>query len=319
MMQEDDGWQAAMRSGNFSRAWAISDRTLRAREANTHHHLPRHFQRIWTGAPLEGRVLIRCYHGLGDTLQFSRYVPLVQQTAAVTTLWVQPALIEFLDPVFSGVRLLPLHDGTPSIEYDVDIEIMELAHAFRTTLETIPRPLWHDRRERVRPAGPPRIGLVWTSGNWDPSRNIPFELLHELLQCDVHWILLQEGATATERRHFDCTAPINTISTLAETMRSCDLVITVDTMAAHLAGSLDVATWTLLRDVADWRWMTDRSDSPWYPSMRLYRQRWGDWRPVLHEVAERLNTIATTRFAADRPAPIASPAQPRGAENMGEL
>lgn len=96
MMQADDGWHDAMRSGDFSRAWSISDRAIRARVAHPQAHLPRHFQSIWNGAPLEGRVLIRCDHGLGDTLQFSRYVPLVQRTASATTLWVPPALIEVL-------------------------------------------------------------------------------------------------------------------------------------------------------------------------------------------------------------------------------
>ena len=181
---------------------------------------------------------------------------------------------------------------------------IELPHAFRTTVDTIPPPLLDMAHQRMPGDGRARVGLVWTSGNWDPERNVPFEVLQELLQCDVHWILLQDGATSAERRLFDCTAPIETISTLAEAMRSCDLVITVDTMAAHLAGSLGVPTWTLLRHRADWRWLSDRCDSPWYPTMRLYRQpAHGSWIRVLREVTSDLNAIATTDWR-DRPAAI---------------
>lgn len=280
-----------MRAGDFGRAWAISDRAIRARNGKRLDHLPRHFQNIWNGAPLEGRVLIRCYHGLGDTLQFARYVPLVQRTVVETTLWVQPSLIDVLRRPLAGVRLLPLHDGTPTVDFDVDIEIMELAHAFRTTLETVPRPLLLDTPRFTPADGAPRVGLVWTSGTWDGGRDLPFALLHEMLQCDVCWILLQQGATPDERHHFHHTPPIDTISTLAEAMRSCDLVITVDTMAAHLAGSLGVPTWTLLRHVADWRWMSGRPDSPWYPTMRLYRQPASSaWPAVLTEVIADLRS-----------------------------
>src|SRR3954451_4525345 len=130
-----------MLSGEFVRAWEISDRVLRARAGQTCWHWPRHEQYIWNGTSIVGqRVLIRCYHGLGDTLQFVRYLPLLEQVAREVAVWVQPSLIPLLRSMKSRASWLPLNDGAPEWTYDVDLEIMELAHVFRSTAETIPRP-----------------------------------------------------------------------------------------------------------------------------------------------------------------------------------
>src|SRR3712207_6559067 len=128
-----------MRRGEFEAAWALSDAVLRARAGVPCWHLPRHLQYIWDGTPLAGkRVLVRCYHGLGDTIQFIRYVPLVSAIAAEVIVWAQPALIPILRTVRGIGRLLPLHTGAPAVEYDLDVEVMELPHVFRTTLATLP-------------------------------------------------------------------------------------------------------------------------------------------------------------------------------------
>jgi hypothetical protein len=245
-------WFAHMRRGDFPAAWAISDGIVRTHARRW--DIPRHEQLIWDGTPLDGRrVLIRCYHGLGDTIQFARFIPLVERIASHVTVWVQPSLIPLLRTMNTHAELLPLHDGTPEAGYDVDVEIMELAHVFRVTPETIPRPPYLF----VEPAGIPRggIGIVWRAGEWDPNRSVPVELFDGI------------PFVSLDRTNPDADTPLKT----ARLMRALDLVITVDTMTAHLAGALGVPVWTLLPRQCDWRWMDDRGDSPWYPSMRLFR------------------------------------------------
>jgi hypothetical protein len=132
-------WMRHMRRGDFAGAWEISDAVLRLRAGLACGHLPRHFQRVWDGEPLAGkRVLIRCYHGLGDTIQFIRYAPLVKQSAARVSVWAHPALLGLLRSVRGIDELLPLHAGEPEIARDVDVEVMELPHVFRSTVQTLP-------------------------------------------------------------------------------------------------------------------------------------------------------------------------------------
>src|SRR5215203_5828143 len=139
---EDDEWMAAMRRGDFARAWEISDGVLRERKASGGGgwDLPRHEQNIWNGASLVGkRVLIRCYHGLGDTIQFIRFAAPLRASAREVLVWAQPALLPLIATAAGVDRVLPLHDGTPDVAYDVDIEVMELPHALRVTQHAVPR------------------------------------------------------------------------------------------------------------------------------------------------------------------------------------
>jgi hypothetical protein len=123
-------WKVSMQRGAFEAAWGISDAVLRARAGVPCGHWPRHLQYIWDGTPLAGkRVLVRCYHGLGDTIQFIRYVPLIKEIAREVMVWAQPALLPLLRTLRGIDLLLPLHDGTPDVEYDVDVESMELPKA----------------------------------------------------------------------------------------------------------------------------------------------------------------------------------------------
>src|SRR5947209_4128878 len=133
-------WMAAMRMHDFARAWSINRRDLARRVAASgpKHEGPRHLQHIWHGEPLEGaRVLVRCYHGLGDTLQFVRFAKPLRRIAREVIVWVQPELLHLAAGARGVDRVLPLHDGKPDVEYDVDIEIMELAFALRATRELI--------------------------------------------------------------------------------------------------------------------------------------------------------------------------------------
>src|SRR3954471_4057827 len=122
-----DPWACHMPRGEFEPAWANSDGVLEWRRGLTSCHLPRHEQWIWDGTPLHGRrVLIRCYHGLGDTVQFIRYAPFVRVLAREVIVWAQPALIPLLRGMAGIDQLLPLHNGAPGVTYDVDVESMEL-------------------------------------------------------------------------------------------------------------------------------------------------------------------------------------------------
>jgi hypothetical protein len=290
----EDAWMACMRRGDFARAWDISDRVLESRRKTSCWHLPRHEQYIWDGTPFDDRdVLVRCYHGLGDTLQFARYLPALRARARRVALWVQAPLIPLVGTIEPAVALAPLHDGDPGTPHDIDVEIMELPYAFRTTLDTLPRavPYIHVERARLPAATGPRVGLVWRAGDWAEHRSIPFARLAPLVALPVSWYVLQGWPGLAERpAGFGVVAGEHDLHELACVMRALDLVITVDSLAAHLAGALGVPVWTLLHAGCDWRWMVDRDDSPWYPTMRLFRQRReGDWDDVVARVARALH------------------------------
>jgi hypothetical protein len=238
---------------------------------------------------------VRCYHGLGDTIQFIRYAPLLRQRAAEVVVWAQPALLPILRSVNGVDRWLPLHDGDPGVEYDMDIELMELPHLFRTTLATVPREVPYLRVDPMvlAPSRCPTVGIVWRAGDWAGHRSIPFSSLKPLLDAPVTWYVLQ-GAPGIDDRPpgFGIAAGTHDLLELARVMSSLDLVITVDSMTAHLAGALARPVWTLLARDADWRWMEGRDDSPWYPTMRLFRQREGRrWDDVVRRAREELNRV----------------------------
>jgi hypothetical protein len=289
-MNEGDKWIEVMRRGDFAAAWEISDRLLRKRRAEAQPQLPRWQQSIWDGSALAGkRVLVRCYHGLGDTIQFIRYAALLKQIAAEVIVWVQPSLLPLLRSVKGIDRLLPLHDGVPDVEYDVDVELSELAYVFRTTLESVPAevPYLFVEPAEIVSDERLRVGLIWQSGDWDERRSVPFSQVRRLREVrGVEWHVLQREALGAgwDSELGMISGGDNPLDD-ARVMRALDLVISVDTMTAHLAGALGVKTWTLLPDDADWRWMLDRHDSPWYPTMRLFRQPApGRWDLVIDEV-----------------------------------
>jgi hypothetical protein len=283
-----------MRRGEFEAAWEISDAVLRS-EARMHCRLlPRHLQQIWDGSELTGkRVLIRCYHGLGDTIQFIRYAPLVQSIAAQVIVAVQPELIPLLRTMRDIDRLLTLDAADAEAGYDVDVEVMELPHVFHTSLHTIPAdiPYLHVDPAALRREKQIAVGIVWAAGDWDTRRSIPFSELAPLAGIpgiELH-VLQREPALAERTHGFGVLSGTDDLLATARLVRALDLVISVDTMAAHLAGALGVPVWNLLHADADWRWMEKRNDSPWYPTMRLFRQeKSGEWEPVITAVAAEL-------------------------------
>jgi hypothetical protein len=290
-------WSKHMRAGDFEAGWRISDCHLSRQDASCP-EVPRHHRPVWDGTPLAGRrVLIRCYHGFGDTIQYLRFLPLAKAVASAVILFIQPQLIPLLDALQGRVDLvLPLHEGDTEAEYDVDVEIMELAHVFRVSAATIPAevpylqvpPAGMRKRERLG------VGLVWRAGAWDPRRSIPFCRLRPLFDLQaIDWFTCQQDLRPWEEEGLTARRINQDLAGLASALRDLDLVVTVDTMVAHLAGALGLPVWTLLHADADWRWMLDREDSPWYPTMRLFRQNSpGDWEPVIRRVCAELEAIS---------------------------
>src|SRR3954447_16308036 len=136
----DGDWVAAMRAGDFERAWSITDRDVTAFPlgGDDKHKGPRHQQRIWRGEQLRNRrVLVRCYHGLGDTIQFARFLPPLAERVRELTVWCQPELLPLIERLDGVDRAIPLHDGAPDTDFEVDIEIMEIPHALRAGRDLI--------------------------------------------------------------------------------------------------------------------------------------------------------------------------------------
>jgi hypothetical protein len=297
-------WTRLMRRGDFEGAWRISDALMAARGGAPVDHLPRHQQPVWDGTPLAGkRVLIRCYHGLGDTLQFIRYAPMLRAVAAGVDVWAQPELVPLLRTADGIDRLIPLHDGPPPEGYDAHVEVMELPHVFRTTERTVPGrvPYVHVAAARLPPSERLAVGLVWQAGDWDDRRSIPVSLLQPLRfipGVDLH--VLQRGPALQERpAGFGVDAGSEDVLETARMMRALDVVVTVDSMPAHLAGALGVRTWTLLHSDCDWRWRDEGDRTPWYPTMRLFRQqRMGEWEPVIDRLAAQLRRVAAHKARA---------------------
>lgn len=295
-------WSAAMRRGDYAQAWHQTDRIELARRERQRRpgfeRGPQHLR--WDGSPFKGRsVLVWCEHGLGDTLQFIRFVPPLCALAREVHLMVQPPLVRLLS---GAPGLGTVHDGwadRPLPAYEVEIEVMELAYAFRPSTDTLPPPY----RDLQLPAHPPfeapagsrNVGLLWSASDWDTTRSLPLAALRPLTEVPgLRFFSLQQGEAAQDPRVVQmgivALSPRTAeIGAAAAAMRALDLIITVDGMAAHLAGSLGRPTWVLLKHDADWRWMTDREDSPWYPGMRLFRQaEAGDWDGVVSRVRQAL-------------------------------
>ena len=291
-------WMRHMRRGDFVKAWEVSDQVLRGRAGQTCDAWPRHFQWVWNGEPLDGkRVLIRCYHGLGDTIQFIRYAPMVRQIARRVIVWAQPELLRLLSTGEGIDELLPLHDGAPEANFDVDIEVMELPHVFRSTLDTLPSrvPYLHVIPAQLARDENLRVGIIWKCGDWAPERSIPVELLLPLGNIPgITILVLQIGSGLRERpAKFGIVSSSEDIYRTARTIAALDLVISIDSMPAHLAGALGVPVWTLLQAQADWRWMDEGEQSAWYPTMHLFRQEdAGDWQGVIKRVAAELRLLA---------------------------
>jgi hypothetical protein len=312
-----------MRAGDFAAAWTVADRDLArlCREGPPKHEGPRHLQRIWRGEQLAGKsVLVRCYHGLGDTIQFARFLPALKEIAREVTVWCQPPLVGLIAGVSGVDRVIALHDGTPEATFDVDIEIMELPHALRAGRDLIAMRSSYLTSVHPRSApsreGPYAIGLVWRVGDWDKRREVPASALRHLALSGIRLFSLQRDAPASDIAGIgavDISTP--EVEVLASHLQKLDLVISVDTMVAHLAAALGRETWIMLHADCDWRWPATGSRTYWYPHARLFRQHTlGDWRSVIAELRAALQTRArASTTAPGHPAPSAPAGASRAA------
>jgi hypothetical protein len=266
----------------------------------------------WRGEPLSGKtVLLHSEQGLGDTLQFIRYAPLVKRLGAVVLAGCQRPLKNLLARSPGIDRLIG--DGHELPPFDFYAPLLTLPRTFRTTLDTIPNCVpyvfadptliaeWHEKLADVRGY---RVGINWHGrvGQLESrKRDVPLSCFARLAELPgVRLISLQKGNRAelagqarsaiVEFRDID--EAHGAFMDTAAIMMNLDLVITSDTSVAHLAGALGVPVWVALPFVPDWRWLLDRSDSPWYPTMRLFRQKsLGDWAGVFEDIRKELQHV----------------------------
>ncbi len=297
-------WQARMLDGELEGAWRESD-AIRARGAVDPH-------RFWDGRSLEGRrVIVRCLHGFGDTIQMLRYLPGLLTMTAGVILEVPPRLLDLVQalPLARDSRLEVLTweqtERLRVVEWDAQIEVTELAYIFRTRTNDLPIATAYVRlpESEVRRAAEKmglserlRVGVVWTAGSWNQERAVDPALLRPLLECRAEFWSLVKRSHHQEEVDAEIEAKLHDAETVGEgvlpmaaVIANLDLVLTTDTLAAHLAGAMGKPVWVLLCHAADWRWMSDPERSPWYPSMRLFRQSAaGAWGPVLCAVERAL-------------------------------
>jgi tetratricopeptide (TPR) repeat protein len=297
-----------MLTGNFEAGWA--GREARWRMPALSARYPEISQPMWLGAePIAGKtLLVYSDEGIGDTIQFSRYVPMVAARGARVILVVEDAVHPLLSGL-SGVTQCVPKSAAALPSFDLHCPNSSLPLAFATRLDTIPAgksylpapaagrvQAWE---ERLGPHDRLRIGLVW-SGNPkhhnDRNRSIPLRMLARILDVDATFVSLQKDpkpddrAALLERSEIiDLTADLTDFAETAALASCLDLVITVDTSVAHLAAAIGRPTWILLPYTPDYRWLLDRDDSPWYPTVRLFRQdATRDYASVIERVRSAL-------------------------------
>lgn len=306
---------AWLQAGDYARGWAEYEWRWR-RPSSSDRPLKRP---TWDGGPLSGQtILLSCEQGLGDAIQFVRYAPLVQQRGGRVVLEC-PGLLAALFERVAGLNRVVI-EGQPLPPFAVQAPLLSLPHLLGTTLDSVPAMVpylsadpalvdtWRSRLEAQKGF---KVGICW-QGNpyhkWDRYRSVPLEHFGVLAAVPaVRLVALQRefGREQIVRRrqqfplsdHGDILGEppacwLDTASLLA----NLDLVVTVDTAVAHLAGALGKPVWIALSaSFVDWRWLRDRDDSPWYPTARLFRQeKLGDWRPVFQRIARELEGVASS-------------------------
>jgi tetratricopeptide (TPR) repeat protein len=288
-----------LRTGNFDEGWLEYEWRFAVARYNRNFDRP-----LWSGEPLAGRrILIHAEQGFGDTLQFVRYIPSVLEHGGTVVLEVQAPLVRLVRSIAGVSQTLAAGDPLPT--FDCHCPLLSLPRIFKTTLATIPNAVPYlsapaeasvSWAERIASAAGLKVGIVWagtTAGAIDlPSLQPLWEL------AGVSWFSLQVGDQPGEKSLFDkfkiadLSEWLTDFAETAAVVSQLDLVITVDTSVAHLAGALGRPTWVLLGDPPEWRWLLARRDSPWYPTAQLFRQtKTGDWHGVAREVAAAVAQI----------------------------
>ena len=272
-------------------------------------------QAVWLGAEdIAGKTLfIHWEQGLGDTIQFCRYAELAQARGAKVVLSVQQPLVELLKALSPTIRIIG--PGEVPADFDYHCPLLSLPLALATTLSNIPAAIPYLKsngekslfwKEQLGEKNKPRVGLVWSGGfrpnqteawNFNSRRDIPLAKLADLKNPNIAFYSLQKGEPAESelgaliRDHWDgpdiidFTSRLHDFSDTAALMANLDLIISVDTSTAHLAGALGKPVWILNRFDTCWRWLLQRADSPWYPTVKLYRQeKAGCWDDVVERI-----------------------------------
>ena len=300
-----NGGLALLLQGDFDQGWPLYD----ARRGMMDSSVRRDFvQPLWDGSPLNGKtILLHAEQGHGDTIQFIRYVPMVAARGGKPIVQCQPALVRLLAAQGRVGQIVA--QGEPEPNFDVQYPLMSLARVFQTKLSDIPKPIPYLRadqtlvaqwRQRLAPfEGKRKIGLAW-AGNathiFDRDRSMKLAAFAPLGQLEgVHFFSLQKGSEAAQAKSppmnnfVDWSESLNDFADTAALIENLDLVIAVDTAVVHLAGAMAKPAWVLLPFAPDWRWLLNRSDSPWYPTLRLFRQpSRGEWQTPINEILQEL-------------------------------
>ena len=288
--------------GNFQRGWEGYEWRWKTEDFSTS---LREFRKPqWKGESLEGKaILLHAEQGLGDTIQFIRYAPLVKRRGGKVIVECQAPLQRLLSSIPEIDHLIVRGEAWP--EFDFQLPLMSLPRVFETDLQSIPNEVPYLGAPEISapelgPGNGLRVGLVWSGSRQhknDRNRSIPLGMFERLMSLEgVRFFSIQvdlraEDAPTLSRfdRIVDLRECLTDFSITAAVIKKLDLVISVDTAVVHLAGALSRPVWTLLPFAPDWRWLLGRSDSPWYPTMRLFRQPSpGDWASVFAEVQAAL-------------------------------
>lgn len=299
---------ALLMVGRMEEGWRHAEWRWKAKDLNLVR--PDFSQPCWDGSPLGGkRIFLHTEQGFGDVIQFVRYVPQVVALGGTVILGLRKELGRLMKCI-PGVDAI-VTDGDALPAFDVQCPMLTLPLAMKTTLATIPGPTSYLRadpemiarwRQRIAVPGDTRlkVGLVWAGRpdhKNDRNRSITLQMLAPLGEiAGVRFFSLQKGEAARQIQSappgmnpVDLGGEMEDFADCAGVLENLDLLISVDTAAAHLAGALGKPVWTLLPFVPDWRWMLDRGDSPWYPTMRLFRQpAIGVWRQPIDRLAREL-------------------------------
>ncbi len=287
--------------GDYTSGW----RGYESRWQVKDHDKPRPDATIPDIAAIAGkRILVTGEQGRGDVIQFVRYAPLLAERGASVYLGVYDDLIPLLSGMPGVARVMGEDEQEPA--YDIVTPLLSLPLAFGTKVETIPAGVPYLRADpdrvvkwklRLGTERGPRVGLTWSSGNPGATRATRLEAMRPLLSCaNVSFHALQKELNSTDLEFLrrggrvqDHRAALTDYAETAALIEALDLVVTIDTGVAHLAGALGKPVWIMLPYVAEWRWLRHREDSPWYPTARLFRQAApGDWDGLAARVAVAL-------------------------------
>ena len=262
---------------------------------------------LWDGVPLDGRtILLHAEQGFGDAIQFVRYAPLVAQQGGTVIIECHPQLVELFRSVEGVQSAVPF--GSPLPFFSFQVPLLSLPGIMRTTLQTIPSICpylsvfspYHKKWSVLvsEDSAEVRVGLVWAGKNYpDPLRSCRLVEFAPLATADdIIFFSLQLGHGSEQAqlppagmRLVDLTLQIENFADTAALIEQLDLIVTIDTAVAHLAGALGKPVWLMLAYAPDWRWLLDRGDSPWYPTVRIFRQEQpGEWEPAVKKIAECL-------------------------------